>query len=279
MPAVIVAGGLIFSAGARGGESIIFSSPPGGEVSNTPSLSPKPSDEAALARPLPAPEQLFQFQLAPQNFSAPQPAVSAAEQQRLQKILDDKSDWAFLTPEEILGVKPENADDAQKQDDRTPMERYLDRQQQLRSPGVTNSYSLADENENPSWNSSEADTNYFSRSGGYAGTFWNRLLNGNQRNMNYPGQNNNSAWSLFSSPRPQEQSTKPDPAQQAAMERFQQLLNPSFAPAADASSFSAAKVATDPNFTQPDFTPNPAGASFVPVTCAVAERTPLAGMS
>jgi hypothetical protein len=65
--------------------------------------------------------------------------------------------------------------------------------------------------------------------------------------------------------------------QQASMERFRQMLQPSLNPnpAPDTRYFSAAKPAVDPNLTQPDFVPNPAGASFTPLSSSLGRPTGL----
>jgi hypothetical protein len=264
----LVATAMVLGAGVQAAESIIFSTSQKSEGSNTPSLSPRPSGEGAFARQLSAPEPLFQPRLAPQHFPEPHPSVSFAEQQRLKKILEDRDNWTFLTPQEILGIKSDNSDTTQ--DDRTPMERYLERQEQQRTRNVTNSW--RGENGEMARTRVTSDTNFSSGPGSRFGTIGNdlsRLLNGNSSNKNVPEQAENSTWNLSISSRPLQPSLRPDPAQQTAMNQFRQLLNPSFLSAAetksDRSFVSAPTAAIDPYIAQPEYVPNPAGASFIPL--------------
>ena len=114
---------------------------------------------------------------------------------------------------------------------------------------------------------------------GSVGSDLSRLVNGNQQNKNFPNKAGNSPWTLLASHHPQEPSMKPDPAQQTAMEQFQQLLNPVSISVAETRSdnnfFAMPKVAADPNINQPEFTPNPAGASFIPVLNSLGKPTGL----
>ncbi len=100
-------------------------------------------------------------------------------------------------------------------------------------------------------------------------------LNGRQTGEGTAGRNNNNyGWDAFFPPAPQKPD-KPDPEQVAAMDRFRQLLNPAPAPTTEASPdntyFSTTKTspAVDPYLNQPDYVPNPAGASYTPLTSGI----------
>ena len=133
------------------GKAIIFSSP-AGEIaaSNAPSLAPQLSGRPDFANQLRAPVSVFDAQGPSLPLPLPPglPALSRTEVQRQQRILDQRENWALMTPEEILGVdtsrntlrtpEQEAADNREK--NLTVVERFLERQRQSHA-AVTNGYS------------------------------------------------------------------------------------------------------------------------------------------
>src|SRR5208282_2110094 len=102
----------LLSAAAQSGappssKPIIFSAPAGDNAaSNAPSLAPRFSDRLNFANEVRAPVSVFGVQSPSLSLPGPSsvPTLSSAEAQRLQKMLDERENWALMTPEEILGV-------------------------------------------------------------------------------------------------------------------------------------------------------------------------------
>ncbi len=271
---------MVLSAGAQqDGRSIIFSTPQNNDTfATTPSLTPQTPDQQDFASQFQAPSDFLKTTTPVQQLPAPQPqAISPAAQERIRQSRENQRDWAFMTPEEIFGVAEPETDALGQEKKQTPMERYLARQDQLRNGVVTNGSVngrpdsvwdfLRDRDKNSA--ASPFDFQQSDRENliGGLNRFWNRTSD----NENSTKQNEDSGWNLFGSPQPQ-QAVKPDLVQQAAMERFRQLLQPNQLSVADATPspnskfFPVPKLTPDPNITQPAFVPNPAGVSFVPVS-------------
>jgi len=230
------------------------------------------------------------FNLDPAIDSLPLPAspgISQQQQQRMRKLLDDRKNWTLMTPEEILGVKatgemlqtPER-DILGSEKQPTQMERYLERESRLRN-GPTNDWNndRSDQLRNFTRDPDGANPpDYRRNSSAETARSFNQILNGQRNRDQNPDQNANSSWETFSQPLPQT-TTKPDPQQLEAMERFRQLLNSSPAedaqPSSDSKFFPPSKPVVDPLLTQPDFVPNPAGASFTPLNSGIAKPTGL----
>jgi hypothetical protein len=269
----------------RPGLPIIFSSPDGGNAaSNAPTLSaPTP-----IASGLPDAVRPSLFNLGvlpPRNVDLPAPqavVASPGDFQRLQKLLDERKNWALLTPAEILGITtpekilqaPDN-DAADQEKNATAEERYLERQDQLET-GRTNGYPS-----DPSsrWDFSGDQDNRlgagrfnnpggdFGNSGQPAGMFPNTAPN----NASAANPNENAGWSgIFAAPTPAP--SAPSPEQQAEMERFQELLNP------QPQSSIARSTADKSIFSSPQTTPNsifgqsaasPVGGSFTPLNSGI----------
>jgi hypothetical protein len=245
---------------------------------------------------LQAPDSAFNLQ-APNDLPAlPPPTANAPQDPRMKKLLEERKNWTLMTPAEIFGVaptdellQPPERDATGREKNPTQLERYLDRENRLRG-SLTNSWQ--NDLDHSPWNFSrdQDSLNPHDPAGGSltdAAQKLSRILNnlrneGGAANLN----DNNYDWDSFSPPTPPAPA-KPDLEQVAAMDRFRQLLDPSPAPAAepspDSTFFSAPKTGPvlDPNITQPDFVPNPAGASFVPLTSGIgkpAGLTPLPDM-
>ena len=142
---LLLVAGVMLAAGpglAQSGQSIIFSQPPDDSADSGAASPPHTAQDNNLANQVHAPSSIFSAPPEPDQTFTPLPRspLSAEEQRQLQKKLEDRKNWTLLTPEEILGVKkpenyltPDQQPDAQDQN-LTPMERYLKRQEQARLP-------------------------------------------------------------------------------------------------------------------------------------------------
>jgi hypothetical protein len=282
---VVAAGAMVLSAGAQqGGQPIIFSSPPNSAAPSTmPPAAPVGPDFSGLPGTIRAPSSFFDFS-PPNDFQmTPPPPVSAAGQQSMKKTLTERKNWMQMTPEEMLGVAPADKDNAPEEpDSQTPLERFFDQEKQ---PQAAPKGDGQNDRENSAWD--------FPRDRNSAEPFESGRDGADNPGRNPSGlssdpwDNNNDApadkndtlsWDSFSAPAPQAPE-KPSLEQLAAMDRFRQLLTPSPAPATESSEnsklFSAPITPIDPNFTQPPFVPNPAGASFTPLSSGIGMPTGL----
>jgi hypothetical protein len=291
VPLLVVAmGAMVLSATAQqSGQPIIFSAPQNDDVQSTaPSLATQNSRTPVLPDALQAPVSIFQIQATP-NIRQPAPQMDSAGQQQMKKLLDARKNWALMTPEEIFGVttsekllKPPERDAMGREKSQTPLERYLDRESQLRT-GHTND--LQNDRTDSPWNVSRDrnDANPFDsipRGADDPAQNLNRFLNGQRIGDVSANQNGNVTWDSFNTAA-QQTTEKPDLEQMAAMARFRQLLEPnqvSAAPSPDSGFFPAPKSVLDPNITQPDFVPNPAGASFTPLTSGIGKPAGLSAL-
>jgi hypothetical protein len=273
------------SAGAQpAGQAIIFSSPQNTNASaSTPSLSPPTPDQPNFADELQAPKLLLQSQLPAQPLPLSQPqGISPAGQERMKQWREDQKNWALMTPEEIFGMTSPETNATGLEKNQTQFERYLERQKRSQTSDTN---SLRNDRPNSPWDFSrdQPNANPFGSDNpepGNAGPGLSRFLAGDQENRAATNQNENSGWNLFGTS-PASPATKPDLVQQAAMERFRQLLVPSSVavveatPSPNSSFFPSPKLTPDPNFTQPNFVPNPAGASFTPLASGIGRPTGL----
>jgi hypothetical protein len=291
---VIAMGAMVLSAVAQqSGQPIIFSPPQTDDAqSAAPSLAAQNPETPVLPDALQAPVSVFQIGT-PNSRLMPPPQVNSSDQQRMQKMLEERKDWTLMTPAEMLGVtttekllQPPERDALGREKNQTPMEHYLDQENQSHvSP--TNGWQN-DEADSP-WNFShhkDNDANPFdSTRHGADDSAQNqeRLLDGWRNSDVSANQNGDVSWDSFSVPA-QQSPSKPNLEQLAAMERFRQLLEPSPAPmvpSPDSQFFPVPKTIVDPNITQPDFVPNPAGASFTPLSSGIGKPsglTPLPGI-
>jgi hypothetical protein len=208
----------------------------------------------------------------------------------MRKLLADHKDWTRMTPDEMFGVasadKPDKSDTAGQPDGEASLEHFFEQENQPGSALKTNGQNARanspwdfprDRNDAGSFNSQRSGAeNLEQNSGRLPSHWWNNDASANQ--------NGNTTWDSFSTP-VQQTPAAPDLGQQAAMDRFRQLLAPNPAPATEASQnsklFSAPNAQVDPNFTQPEFAPNPSGASFTPLSSGIglpAGLTPLPGI-
>jgi len=269
------------------GQSIIFSSLDNSGVSSNPTpFSTKSSslnfrDSLQSASPVPTFNDLS---------AAPPPPPG--EGQQLQKLLDRRKNWVFMTPAEILGVMtPEKILGIQEHDaagqpkNPTPIERYNERQQI--KTARTNDWSFS-KNPTPFRNSSgdrndRTNTVLFNPADGGLenprSTIFGRL-NAAPNDDLFAGQNADSDRSKLSG------FPVPNPAQQADMDQFRQLLEPGFLPATAAmpspgrTAFSQPQTSPASGTTQPLV--NPFGASFTPLSSGIgnpAGLQPLPGVT
>jgi hypothetical protein len=223
------------------------------------------------------------------------PAPTTDTGRRLQKKSNDRSDWIFQTPAEIMGVAPDQIVSSDKRSDDgrqkklTPLERYLEE----RSP-----LSKSRMNSSPSrnyWGDENGQTNRDD----YAPNSINTGLDDLQSSVTTsqplnaaPGTvagNNlfanpkaDSVWAdLLGTPAPQ---PAPNPVtaakQQADMDQFRRMLNPGFVPVStptavsdSASSFKSQINLPVSSSTQPLV--NPIGASFAPLNSGIGQPAPL----
>ena len=231
------------------------------------------------------------------NFSAPKngqifdvpPPSSPDQNSAWKKYQDTQKDWTLMTPAEILNVPtPEGILGIHDPDEKlSPEERYLKRldQAEHETPSAaTNSVSpirpeFGDNIDgNPFTHERE---NVFRQSETRSGT--NGPANRNNMNsvwnsgtfqnptLEIEAERRTQANPLWETPFTQEpQTLKPDPAEQAAMERFQALLEPPKPLEAPTPDQSVVARPVDPNMeVLPAY--NPAGNSFTPLQ-PVADR-------
>jgi len=240
-----VVSALCLSAAAQNGappasKPIIFSAPAGDTVgSNAPSFASQLSSRPNFLNEVRAPVSVFRVESpAPPSPVIPRaPTLSRAEARRLQKILDERENWALLTPEEILGLDvsrntfrtPEQEAAADGQRNLTVVERFLERQRQPRT-AATNGYS---DDSSPGWDSSGGQggaTNGISLSAlgfGLPTTkqIWDRLFNDTPANDPFAGRDESRGAGWFKTLGQPTQPAAPTPEQRAERERFKQLLD------------------------------------------------------
>ena len=295
---VIAMGAMVLSAGAQSSDrAIIFSTPKSDDTpAVTPSLSPQNSQLPFLPDSLQAPDPTLHLQAPNDPLVAPPAAVNPLQARRMKQMLEDRKNWAQMTPEQILGMtptdellQPSDRDALGAKKDAMSLDRYPDRENNPRG-GFTNNWQYG--RDDSPWNNSRDRNDRNPADPGRDNT-----MDAVQRLNQYldsrrigDGTANRSdkifGWDSFNPPaRPTPD--KPDVEQVAAMERFRQLLNPSPVPATEPSSdskfFPVPKTApvADPYLTQPDYMPNPAGASYKPLTAGTgkpAGLTPLPGI-
>ncbi|MGD0251133.1 MAG: hypothetical protein ABSC01_00370 [Verrucomicrobiota bacterium] len=298
---------VFLSAAAQNGappssKAIIFSAPAGeNAASNAPSLSPRLSDRPDFANELRAPVSVFDAQGPTPPLPAPSraPMLSSAEAQRLQKMLDERENWALMTPEEILGVdtsrntlRTPEQEAADNQKNLTVVERFLERQRQSHT-AVTNGYYSGNfssgrdfsRNQGGLTNGSPSDPARIGLPA--AAQILDRFFNNTPANNQFAGQNENRSAGWFTSLGLPPQPAAPTPEQLAERERFSQLLNPGSYSDTTAKSAPGGKFLSSLqpfSDTTPNQTPmvNPVGASFAPLNSGIgrpAGLTPLPGIT
>jgi len=281
-------------------QPIIFSAPAGDQAaSNTLPLLPRLSDRPNLASELRAPVSVFDAEIPslPLPVPARAPTLSRAEARQLQKMLDERENWALMTPAEILGVdtsrnilRTPGEETADNQKNSTVVGRFLERQRQSHT-AATNGYNSGN---------SSSDWDFSRNRGGLTNgsssdparielpttaQILDRLFSDTPANNRFAGQNGNRSAGRFNSLGLPPQPAAPTPEQLAERERFKQLLDPGSYSDTTAKSplggrfLSALQPLSD---TMPNQTSgmNPVGASFAPLSSGIgrpAGLTPLPG--
>jgi len=262
------------------GQSIIFSSPDNGGVSSNLA-----SHADQFSSPLNFQDNFKSASSVP-TFDNPLAATPLVpdEGQQLQRRLERRKDWVFMTPAEILGVTtPEKILQIQERDaagqpkNLTPIERYNERQQ-TKNARTNDSYFpdhsmpprnfLGDRNNHTNAVSLNPADNSLKN---LRSTLFNNSLNAAPDNDFFANPAEGSVWSKladFPAGPP-----APDPVQQADMDQFRQLLERGFSPAP-----ATTLAPGGTTFFQPQ-TPlasgstrslaNPAGASFTPLSSGI----------
>ena len=250
-----------------------------------------------------APKSLFGGDGATASFdelpAGPTPAMPNSYTRQWQKILQDRKNWALMTPEMVLGVPtPESIlGIVPKEDSKlSPEEGFLQRQDRQLQMNATNGLhgpeagfsrnddprtgQFQDRNERSQFASSSRNVTSDTSAPGTA-KLPNSFLGPNSGNQADPNQPSDSTWaSPFGAPQLSPQSTL---EQLANMERFRALMEPppSEKAPATASLFQPRVAAPDPNLqAQPLF--NPMVRSLTPVENDIAKPTgltPLAGVT
>ncbi len=280
----MTAGALVFPAPAQdAGQAIIFSAPQSDDPQTaTPSLVPRSSDLPTLPGTLMAPMSAFPSSAGIAGNQLP-PPVFSSEQQRQKQLQAERRNWTLMTPAEIFGVtpaekllQPAERDAFGREKKTTQIERYLDRENSARI-GLTNGWRSDRANSPWSFSRDEDNADPFSRRlDGKADPMQNlnQFLD-RQQNNNAPGNQNGKLDENDFNAFAKQKETKEKLEQLATMQRFRQMLQPSTDASANSRFFPVTKPAVDPNLKQPDFVPNPAGASFTPLNSSIGRPTGL----
>ena len=286
-------------AGRRPGQSILFSSADGDDVSsNMPSLTAKPPGLLDFANAVQSPTPKSGAASESETLPEPQtPAISPAQAQRMQRLLDERKNWALLTPEQILGLPTQekilgitDRDALGRPKNETVVEQYDERQEQARTRTNNDNYGAADLAQRRRFSGSQdlqMNPGIWTPAGGRPGNsaLMNQAFDGTQDNPAASVQTPKSGWSKpFSLPA---SLPGPTPEQQAAMAQFQQLLQPRSlpgdspkTPALGSPIFSASSTTPSPPSGQ-QFPAIPVGASFTPLSSGIGLPTgvtPLPGL-
>jgi hypothetical protein len=278
-------------------KAIIFSAPAGeNAASNAPSLAPRHSEGPDLANELRAPVSVFGIEAPSLLLPVPPrlPTISRTEAQRRQKMLDERENWALMTPEEILGVDasgntlrtPEQ--EAADKENLTVVERFWERQWQSHM-AVTNgshggnSSSGWDFSRRPGGLTNESSSNPAPMGWPTTPQIIDRFFNNSPANNPFAGQNGNRSAGTFKSPGLAPQPAAPMPEQLADGERLGQLLDPGLnsdtppQPSPGGDFLSSLRPLSN---TTPDQAPavNPAGASLAPLSSGIGRPAGLASL-
>jgi hypothetical protein len=285
-------------AGRRPGQSILFSpTDDEGVSSNTPSLTAKPPGSWDFANAVQSPAQgssvSSETGLLPEPLP---PAISPGQARQMQQLLDERRNWALLTPEQILGLPTQekilgiaDRDAFGQPKNETVVMRYVERQDQLRSRTNTVNYGAADPASRRDFSGGtepQVNSDFWNPAGAKPGNpgLMEQLTGATPDSGADTARTPKSIWQKsFALP---ESETKPTPEQQAAMNQFQELLQPHSLPGGAAKSTSMGSPLFSPQSIAPNPAPNqpaaiPMGASFTPLSSGVATPeglTPLPGL-
>jgi hypothetical protein len=273
------------AAGHRPGEAILFSSTDDDDVSsNMPSLAAKPPELPDFVTAVQSPT--VNFGVGPGSGPLPEPqrpTLSPDQARQMQRLLDERKNWALLTPEEIfglptagkiLGVSDRDAFGQPKNE--TLVAQFYERQEQLRARTNSDNFDAGDSATH--WDFSggqEPQIKPGVLTGGVRpenSPLMNQLLNETPDDRTSPAQATKGIWQkAFNLPAPP---PGPTPEQQAAMEQFQQLLQP-HSPSGDAAKASSlGGPIFSPSSVAPNSAPGPQaaipiGASYTPLNSGI----------
>lgn len=281
-------------AGRRPGEAILFSSPGGDDVSsNMPSLAPTPPGMLDFENAVQSPARKFGGGSDNGAPAPPPPSISPAQVQQMQRMLDERKNWALLTPEQILNLPTrekilgiQDRDALGRPKNESVVEQYYARQEVSRTRTNNDNYAAlapAQQWDISGGQSPQMGPNIWTPSGSRPdnSSFLNQFLNGTPDNRDAASQAPQSGWSKsFNLPAPPPKAT---PEQEAAMAQFRQLLQPHSPPGG---------TTKNPASDNPFFSPStahssgpstviPIGASFTPLSSGIAMPegpTPLPGL-
>ncbi|HEY3760703.1 MAG TPA: hypothetical protein VGN23_03050 [Verrucomicrobiae bacterium] len=258
---------------AQGEQPIIFSSP-NDDNTNMPSLTPRAPalPEAAMA----VQAQSFDFGATP-GPAVPPPSISPAQLAQMQKDLDEKQNWALLTPQELMGIPtPQKIMGLSDDENESVAQRYLERQQTPVTNDVTAQWDLSPNGSIS--NSAAAAVAVFGSANPAASSFFSQVMGNSTSDQ---ANQNVGNWSFSFGSGPGVTASQPTPEQVAATEEaLQKMITPFNAPLSSSSqtepSFNAnafnvppkpvspaAQPVQDTLLAQPQF--NPMGESFQPL--------------
>jgi hypothetical protein len=193
----------------------------------------------------------------------------------VKEALDRRKNWTLLTPEQILGIQtPEQILGVPDKNDNKHLsleEKFLLRESRANAMSATNgrggNAALLREltDNNPFKLNKDEENNAFSPESQKmepGRKFFNQLLN--QENSGNPMDKGNSTWASSFAQRSQ---PRESPEQQAEMERFRALMEPTSPPDKPevATRFTVAKTPAADSFLQPIPTVNPVGRTAQPL--------------
>jgi hypothetical protein len=286
------------NAGRRPGQAILFSPTDDDDVSsNMPSLTAKPPGSWEFANAIQSPAQGSVVTPETGLLPAPQlPAISPGQTRQLQQLLDERKNWALLTPEQILNpptqekiLRIEDRDAFGQPKNESVMMQYIERQDQLHNRTNNVNPGPADPALRRGFSDSmepQINQNYWNPAGGRSGNsgLIEQIIDGTPNSRHDAAPPQKSIWQKsFNLPPPE---PKPTQEQQDAMNQFQELLQPHplSGGAAKASLFGATIPAAPTSAPKPAPEQAPAipmGASFTPLSSGVtmpAGLTPLPGL-
>ena len=286
------------SAGRRPGQPILFSSPDDQDVSsNTPSLTARPPGALDFANVIQSPSQGSGIAPGVEPLPAPpMPTISPAQAQQMQRLLDERKNWALLTPEQILNPPTQEKilDIADRNifgqpKNETVVMQYVKRQDQLLSGTNNFNFGHADPVSRRGFSDNmepQIIPNYWNPAGGRPGNsgLIDQIIGRTPDSRGDATQPPKNIWQKsFDLPA---QEPKPTPEQQDAMNQFQALLQPHplSGGAAKAPSFGTptpVAPATAPKTAAGQAPAISIGASFTPLSSGVtmpAGLTPLPGL-
>lgn len=259
---------------SSGGSPGLFSAPASGGLQLPGTMPAVSSSHFSSGNQIEAPHSIFGQPDDSPDIQPPPPQIQMNALQ--QMMLERQKNWAQMTPEEIFGLKaPDKSTDSTKTESdgtyHSPLEKFL-MEQRLVQTGTTN----LNHSVNEGWNFLDPETGLPNsqrvdamRNGSIVGSqIFNRWLDNAGDNRNQ--QNQDDEWArVFTSP----QQDIPTPSQDAEMQAFRQLLDPS-APAAGngnggpgskSRSFLPAIPAVDPDLNPVPAGFNPVGSTFAPL--------------